>query len=83
LTSHPAVREAAVVSCVDREGFTKPMAYVALRVGFERCEALIAELCAAVRPLGGYKVPERFEFIDELPRTTLLKIDRQALRERI
>ena len=37
---------------------------------------------AAVRPLGGYKVPERFAFIDELPRTTLLKIDRRALRGR-
>jgi benzoate-CoA ligase len=82
LTNHPAVREAAVVSCADREGFTKPMAYVVLRMGFMPGEALIAELCAAVRPLGGYKVPERFEFIDELPRTTLLKIDRRALRTR-
>jgi acyl-CoA synthetase (AMP-forming)/AMP-acid ligase II len=35
-----------------------------------------------VRSLGGYKVPERFAFIDELPRTTLLKIDRRALRGR-
>jgi acyl-coenzyme A synthetase/AMP-(fatty) acid ligase len=40
------------------------------------------ELCAAVRPLGGYKVPERYEFIEELPRTTLMKIDRRALRQR-
>ena len=82
LTAHPAVREAAVVSCADAEGFTKPLAYVVLREGFSPDEALIAELCAAVRPLGGYKVPERYEFIDELPRTTLLKIDRRALRAR-
>jgi benzoate-CoA ligase len=82
LTAHPAVREAAVVSCADAEGFTKPLAYVVLREGFSPGEALIAELCAAVRPLGGYKVPERYEFIDELPRTTLLKIDRRALRAR-
>jgi benzoate-CoA ligase family protein len=82
LTAHPAVREAAVVSCADAEGFTKPLAYVVLRQGFSAGEALIAELCAAVRPLGGYKVPERYEFIDELPRTTLLKIDRRALRAR-
>ncbi len=82
LTAHPAVREAAVVSCADAEGFTKPLAYVVLRQGFSPGEALIAELCAAVRPLGGYKVPERYEFIDELPRTTLLKIDRRALRAR-
>jgi benzoate-CoA ligase len=82
LTGHPAVREAAVVSCADADGFTKPMAYVVLREGFSQGAALVAELCAAVRPLGGYKVPERFAFIDELPRTTLLKIDRRALRGR-
>jgi benzoate-CoA ligase len=82
LTGHPAVREAAVVSCADAEGFTKPMAYVVLREGFAQSEALVAELCAAVRPLGGFKVPERFAFIDALPRTTLLKIDRRALRGR-
>ena len=71
-----------MVSCADADGFTKPMAYVVLREGFSGGDALVAELCAAVRPLGGYKVPERFAFIDELPRTTLLKIDRRALRGR-
>jgi benzoate-CoA ligase family protein len=80
LTGHPAVREAAVVSCNDRDGLTKPMAYVVLRQGYAQSDALIAELCAAVRPLGGYKVPARYEFIEELPRTTLMKIDRRALR---
>jgi len=80
LTGHPAVREAAVVSFTDHDGFTKPIAYVVLRQGYAQSDALIAELGAAVRPLGGYKVPERYEFIDELPRTTLMKIDRRALR---
>jgi benzoate-CoA ligase len=82
LTGHPAVHEAAVVSFTDAEGFTKPKAYVVLRQGFSGDQALIAELCAAVRPLGGYKVPGAYEFIAELPRTTLLKIDRRALRAR-
>jgi benzoate-CoA ligase len=82
LTGHAAVREAAVVSYADHDGFTKPMAYVVLRQGYVPNDALIAELCAAVRPLGGYKVPERYEFIDELPRTTLMKIDRRSLRQR-
>ncbi len=82
LTAHPAVREAAVVSCADAEGFTKPLAYVVLREGFVPDDGLVAELGDAVRPLGGFKVPERYEFIDELPRTTLLKIDRRALRAR-
>ena len=76
------MREAAVVSFTDQDGFTKPMAYVVLREGFACSDELIAELAAAVRPLGGYKVPERYEFIAELPRTTLMKIDRRALRGR-
>jgi len=82
LTGHAAVREAAVVSFADHDGFTKPMAYVVLREGFAQSDTLIAELCAAVRQLGGYKVPERYEFMDDLPRTTLMKIDRRVLRGR-
>lgn len=82
LTAHPAVHEAALVSFTDQDGFTKPKAYVVLRQGYAQSAPLIAELCAAVRPLGGYKVPERYEFIEELPRTTLMKIDRRALRQR-
>ena len=41
---------------------------------------LIDALKAQVRPLGGYKVPAEIEFLAELPRTTLMKIDRKALR---
>jgi benzoate-CoA ligase len=82
LTGHPAVHEAAVVSFTDRDGLTKPKAYLVLRQGYVPGDALSVELGAAVRPLGGYKVPERYEFIEELPRTTLMKIDRRALRQR-
>lgn len=81
LTRHPAVREAAVVPFQDADGLTKPRAYLVLREGFAQGEKLIEELKAAVAPLGSYKVPESFRTIDQLPRTTLLKIDRRALRE--
>jgi len=81
LTSHPAVREAAVVSFEDKDGLTKPRAFLVLRDGFSQSAQLIEELKAAVTPLGSYKIPESIRFIDQLPRTTLLKIDRKALRE--
>ena len=81
LTSHPAIREAAVVAFTDADGLTKPRAYLVLRDGFEQSPALLDELRAAVAPLGSYKVPDSFCSIDQLPRTTLLKIDRRALRE--
>ena len=81
MTRHPAVREAAVVSFEDANGLTKPRAFLVLRDGFTQSPQLIDELKAAVTPIGSYKVPESFRFIDQLPRTTLLKIDRKALRD--
>jgi len=81
LTRHPAIREAAVVSFEDANGLTKPRAFLVLRDGFSQSPQLIDELKGAVASLGSYKIPESFRFIDQLPRTTLLKIDRKALRE--
>ncbi len=81
LTRHPAVREAAVVPFEDKDGLTKPRAFLVLRDGCSQSTQLIEELKAAVASLGSYKIPESIRFIDQLPRTTLLKIDRKALRE--
>jgi benzoate-CoA ligase len=81
MTRHPAVREAAVVSFEDKAGLTKPRAFVVLRDEFTESPQLIEELKAAVAPIGSYKIPESFRFVAELPRTTLLKIDRKALRD--
>jgi acyl-coenzyme A synthetase/AMP-(fatty) acid ligase len=81
LTRHPAVREAAVVSFEDADGLTKPRAFLVLRDNFEQSSGLIEEFREAVAPLGSYKIPTSFRFIDLLPRTTLLKIDRKALRD--
>ncbi|HTS39493.1 MAG TPA: AMP-binding protein [Xanthobacteraceae bacterium] len=82
LTRHPAVREAAVVPFTDTDGLTKPKAFLVLRDGFEKSEELYAQLREAVAPLGAYLVPQAFGFVDQLPRTTLLKIDRRALRDK-
>jgi benzoate-CoA ligase family protein len=82
LTAHRAVREAAVVAFEDTDGLTKPRAFLVLRDGFTLTEALKDELKAAVAPIGSYKIPGDFMALDQLPRTTLMKIDRRALRER-
>ena len=80
LNDHPAVRESAVVGFTDKEGLTKPKAFVVLREGYTLDDKLRRELEAQVRPLGGYKVPAEIVALAELPRTTLMKIDRKALR---
>ncbi len=80
INDHPAVLESAVVGITDKEGLTRPKAFVVLRAGHAASQTLIDELKAQVKPLGGFKVPAEFEFPAELPRTTLMKIDRKALR---
>ncbi len=81
ITEHPAVLEAAVISAENTAGLTVPKAFVVLQHGQEGSAALGGELKAAVRAIGGYKVPDQIAFVDSLPRTTLLKIDRRTLRE--
>jgi benzoate-CoA ligase len=80
LNDHPAVLESAVVGFDDNDGLTKPKAFVVLRPGYAAGSDLIEALKAQVKPLGGYKVPAVIEVLAELPRTTLMKIDRKALR---
>ena len=41
LTAHPAVREAAVVPFADRDGLTKPRAYLVLRDGFPQDQTAV------------------------------------------
>jgi len=81
ITEHPAVLEAAVVSYEDSDGLTKPKAFVVLKPDHAATPALAEELKAGVRRIGGYKVPEEIAFVPALPRTTLMKIDRRALRD--
>jgi len=80
ITEDDAVLEAAVVSYEDDDGLTKPKAFVVLNPGEEASDALADRLKAGVRRIGGYKVPEEIDFVEALPRTTLMKIDRRALR---
>ncbi len=81
ITEHDAVLEAAVVSFEDSDGLTKPKAFVVLKPGNEGNAEMAAALKANVRRIGGYKVPDEIAFVAALPRTTLMKIDRRALRE--
>ncbi len=76
LAAHPAVLEAAVVGHEDKDGLTKPKAFVVLRG-----EATAAELVAFVKDrLAPYKYPRWIDFVAELPKTATGKIQRFKLR---
>lgn len=84
LQTHPAVRDCAVVGVLDRDGLTKPQAYVVLKAGASPAgdgAAFADELKAFVRErLAPYKYPREVVFVPDLPRTHLGKVDRGKLR---
>jgi benzoate-CoA ligase len=82
LLEHPAVREAAVVAFKDKDGLDKPKAFVALKDGHARGEALAEELKASVRSkLAPFKAPREVVFVDALPRSDRGKVLKGQLRE--
>ncbi|MCB1478200.1 MAG: benzoate-CoA ligase family protein [Rhodobiaceae bacterium] len=82
ITRDQRILEAAVIGIEGDDGLTTVKAFVVLRSGVAGDDALIEDLKARVREeAGGYKVPGEIVFAAELPRTTLQKIDRRALRD--
>ncbi|MQA04984.1 MAG: AMP-binding protein [Streptosporangiales bacterium] len=81
IATSPVVHEVAVVGAPDDNGLTKPVAFVVLRGGEDPTDELADDLRTRVRKVGGYKVPSVVRFVDALPRTPLMKINRRALRE--
>ena len=78
LLRHPDVADAAAVGRADAEWQEAVEAVVVLRDGAAAGPAELRRHCA--ESLAGYKVPKRFEFVSELPRTDSGKLLRQALR---
>jgi benzoate-CoA ligase family protein len=78
LLTHAAVREVAVVGRKNMDGLVKPCAFVVAVPA--PSTALAEELQAFVKSrLEPYKYPREVIFVDELPRTHLGKVDRNAL----
>jgi benzoate-CoA ligase family protein len=89
LLAHGAVAEAAVVGQRDADGLTRIVAHVVPGSGRARAcplppaeaDSLAAELRSFVHArLPGYKVPQEFRFVSELPKTATGKIQRFKLR---
>jgi fatty-acyl-CoA synthase len=80
LMAHPAVAEAAVIAIPDDRWGERPLAAVVLRDGAQAGSEDLRKHLGTV--YAKWQLPDRFEFIDEIPRTATGKFKKTALRER-
>ncbi len=81
IMSHPSVAEAAVIAIPDEKWSERPLACVVLKPGAQAsAEDFRAHLLA--HGFAKWQLPERFEFIDAVPRTSTGKFWKLKLRER-
>jgi fatty-acyl-CoA synthase len=78
LMAHPAVREACVVGVPDERWDERPLAAVVLREG-ARASALELRDFLAER-VAKWQLPERWTFIETVPKTSVGKFDKKQIR---
>ncbi len=79
LMAHEAVSEAAVIAVPDERWGERPLAVVVLRKDSQVEPADLRDHLAAV--YAKWQLPDRFEFVDEIPRTATGKFKKTTLRE--
>jgi fatty-acyl-CoA synthase len=80
LMGHPEVAEAAVIAVPDEKWAERPLAVVVRKAGSEVGEAELVASIAGKFPK--WWLPDRVEFVEELPKTATGKFSKRTLRER-
>jgi long-chain acyl-CoA synthetase len=79
LSAHPAVSEVGVIGVPDKMRGEVVKAFVVLRADQTTTAAALKTYCKD--HLVYYKVPAKYEFVTELPKTQIGKVLRRALRQ--
>jgi long-chain acyl-CoA synthetase len=79
ISTHPAVFEVGVVGVPDNMRGETVKAWMVLRPGHTATGAEMKAFCR--ERLAPYKVPAKYEFVSELPKTQIGKVLRRVLRE--
>jgi len=80
LMAHPEVLEASVVGVPDDKWGERPLATVVRAAGSSIDAAGLKDFLAS--KVARWQVPERWAFIDEVPKTSVGKFDKKVLRKR-
>ncbi|MFN3600057.1 MAG: long-chain fatty acid--CoA ligase [Dietzia sp.] len=79
LLEHPAVAEAAVIGIPDPKWDERPLATIVVKEGV--ADPDVADLRAHLETrMAKWQVPERFAFVDEIPKTSVGKLDKKRIR---
>ncbi|ADB48878.1 long-chain-fatty-acid--CoA ligase [Conexibacter woesei] len=78
---HPAVAEAAVIAVPDERWFERPLVCVALRDGARLSPGELRAFLA--ERLQSWWLPERVAFVAAVPKTSVGKFDKKALRRQL
>jgi long-chain acyl-CoA synthetase len=81
LAGHPKILESAVIGLPDEHSGEAVSAYIVLKPGQSATEDEIRAFCK--ESLTGYKVPRHVTFREALPKTTVGKVLRRALRDEV
>jgi fatty-acyl-CoA synthase len=79
LMAHPAVQEAAVIAVPDEKWAERPLACIVLKQGKAVDAAELRSHLSA--KFARWQLPDRFEFIDAIPRTSTGKFSKLRLRQ--
>ena len=79
LMGHPAVAEAAVIAVPDEKWAERPLAVVVLKEGQSATDDELRDFLAP--NFAKWWLPDRFEFVEEIPKTAVGKFRKTALRE--
>src|SRR5262249_9769117 len=79
LMAHPAVQEAAVIAIADEKWGERPLACVVLKSGKSVSASELRTHLSS--KFARWQLPDRFEFIDAIPRTSTGKFSKLRLRE--
>jgi fatty-acyl-CoA synthase len=80
LMAHPEILEASVIAVPDPRWQERPLACVVRKQGSEIDAVALAAFLE--KHVAKWQVPERWSFIDEVPKTSVGKFDKKVLRAR-